>query len=329
MSEGAINRQMKSGEWIMVLMLALVWGGSFFFNGVAVRELPTMTIVLGRVGLAAVILILFLRFRGEVLPKNPKIWGAFFIMGLTNSVVPFGLIVWGQGYITSGQASILNSTTPIFTVMVAHFFTADEKMQMRHLFGVFIGFAGVAVMMGVDALPNIWGADSGNIRAGDGDAGDIEGRGKEIAAQAALLGASLAYGFGAVFGRRFRKLGISPMVTATGQVTAASILLIPIVFIIDKPWILPPPSVAVILAMVGIAVISTAFAYGLYFKILATAGATNLSLVTMLIPASAIALGILFLGETLMMRHMAGLALIILGLLVIDGRIVRAAISKV
>jgi drug/metabolite transporter (DMT)-like permease len=296
----AINRQMHALEWGMLLLLAIIWGGSFFFNAVAVRELPVLTIVLGRVGIAAVILLLVIRLKGIEIPRAPGLLWAFAITGLFNNVVPFGLIVWAQGYVASGQAAILNATTPIFATIMAHLMTNDEKISLRQIAGILIGIAGVAVMMG-EAVRE--------------EAGGV------LAAQCALLGASLSYGFVAAYGRRFRGLGVSPLVTATGQVSMASLFLLPLVLLIDRPWALAAPSSDAILAVVAIAVICTAFAYGLYFRILASAGATNLSLVTMLVPASAILLGIMFLGEHLLAHHIAGLGLIVAGLTVMDGRL--------
>ncbi len=292
----------------MLLLLAFIWGGSFFFNAVAVRELPVLTIVLGRVGIAALILLLVIWLKGIRLPRVPELFAAFAIMGLFNNVLPFGLIVWAQGYVASGQAAIINATTPIFAAIMAHLMTGDEKIFVRQIAGILIGIAGVTVMMGV------------SVRQ---DAGIV------LAAQFALLGASLSYGFVAAYGRRFRNLGVSPLVTTTGQVTMASLFLLPFVMVIDRPWMLPMPSLEAILAVVAIAVICTAFAYGLYFRILASAGATNLSLVTMLVPASAILLGILFLGERLLTHHLAGLGLIICGLTMMDGRLPRRLLRMI
>ena len=300
MNAPAINRQMHAFEWGMLLLLAVIWGGSFFLNAVAVRELPVLTIVLGRVGIAAMILLLVIRLKRIEIPREPGLLAAFAIMGLFNNVLPFGLIVWAQGHVASGQAAILNATTPIFAAIMAHFMTRDEKMAARQIAGILVGIGGVAVMMG-DAIRQ--------------EAGGV------LAAQCALLGASLSYGFVAAYGRRFRGLGVSPLVTATGQVSMASLFLLPLVLVIDCPWTLPPPSGGAVLAVITIAVICTAFAYGLYFRILASAGATNLSLVTMLVPASAIGLGILFLGEHLLANHLVGLGLIIAGLTVMDGRL--------
>lgn len=302
-SHGAANRLMNSQEWTLLLTLSVLWGGSFFFNGVAVREIPTFTVVVVRVALAAVILLVIVRLMGIKIPRDGRVWAAFFGMGLLNNVVPFSLIVWGQAHIASGVASILNATTPLFTVIVAHMLTADEKMTGGRLAGVVIGLFGVAILIGSDALASL---------------------GVDAVAQLACLTAAISYAFAGVFGRRFKAMSVSPMATATGQVTASSVMLVPVMLIVDKPWTLPFPSVATVLALVGVAALSTALAYILYFRILMTAGATNLLLVTFLIPVSAVLLGVLVLGDTLMHKHFAGMALIGLGLAAIDGRPWRA-----
>ncbi|TQV77810.1 DMT family transporter [Denitrobaculum tricleocarpae] len=295
----AINRSMGALEWGMVILLSLVWGGSFFFNEIAVRELPPLTVVVGRVVLASLILLTLLRFLGQRIPTSGTVWRAFFVMGFLNNVVPFTLIVWGQIHIASGVASILNATTPLFTVLVAHWMTADEKITKGRVMGVFAGLAGVAVMIGGDALT---------------------GLGVNVVAQLAVLAGALSYAFAGVYGRRFRALEVSPMATATGQVTASSVMLVPVMLIVDQPWLLPMPSAAAIGSLIGVAALSTAVAYILYFRILATAGATNLLLVTFLIPVSAVLLGVLILGEVLLPKHLTGMALIGLGLAAIDGR---------
>ena len=298
----AANASMSPTQWILLLTLSLVWGGSYFFVGVAVDDLPPLTIVLCRVGLASIALLIFLACSGQSMPTDRRVWAAFFIMGLLNNAIPFSLIVWGQTHVSAGQASILNATTPIFTVIAAHVFTRDEKMKWRHLAGIALGFAGVVVLMGAAFLDAFTSS---------------------LLAQTALLGAAVFYALSAVFGRRFRQLGVAPMQIATGQVTAAALLLLPLVVLIDQPLQLAPPGLPSILAVLGLGLglISTAFAYVLYFRILASAGATNLSLVTMLVPPTAICLGILFLDEVLARNHLVGLVLIISGLLVIDGRL--------
>lgn len=302
-SHAKTSHQMSPLEWTLLLSLATLWGGSFFFNGIAVRELPVFTVVLARVALAALILLTLLRLRHDPLPKAPGIWSAFFTMGLLNNAIPFSLIVWGQQHIASGVASILNASTPLFTVLLAHLLTRDERAAPAKVTGVFIGFAGVAVMIGLDALTDL---------------------GTAVLAQLLCLAAALSYAFAGIYGRRFRALGITPMATATGQVIASSLILLPLVLLLDRPWTLSMPSVQAIAALLGAAALSTALAYVIYFRILATAGATNLLLVTFLIPVSAILLGTLFLDEILLPRHLAGMALIGLGLATIDGRLWRS-----
>jgi len=292
---------MTPAEWGMLIALSLLWGGSFFFNGVAVKDLPPLTIVFARVALAALTLHLFMAATGRRMPGGRQAWLAFAGMGLLNNVVPFSLIVWGQGQIASGVASILNATTPLFTVLVAHAFTADERLTPLRIGGVAAGFAGVAVMLG---------------------GGHLAG-GAAVLAYAACLGAALSYGFASVYGRRFRALGIAPLSVATGQLTVSSLIMAPMMLVVDHPWALAMPGADTVLALLGLATVSTALAYLLFFRILEGAGATNISLVTFLIPPSAILLGIVFLGETLLARHVAGLALIGLGLALVDGRLMK------
>lgn len=306
--ETTINHSMGALEWGMVILLSVLWGGSFFFNEIAVRELPTLSVVVGRVVLAAVILLIVMRLLGQSMPRSAKIWGAFFGMGFLNNVVPFTLIVWGQIHIASGVASILNATTPLFTVLVAHWMTADEKMNAGRFLGVILGLAGVGVMIGGGALSSL-GFDLLSV---------------SVIAQLAVLAGALSYAFAGVYGRRFRAMGVSPMATATGQVTASSVMMIPVMLAVDQPWQLPAPSLLAVGALIGVAALSTALAYILYFRILSTAGATNLLLVTFLIPVSAVLLGVLILGEVLLLKHMLGMALISLGLAAIDGRPWRA-----
>lgn len=302
--EAASDRHLAMGgpEWAMLILLSVLWGGSFFFVGVAVRDLPTLTIVVLRVGIAALVLWAVVVLLRRVVPRDRRVWAAFFGMGLLNNVIPFGLIVWGQQTIASGLASILNATTPLFTVAVAGLLLADERIDRRKLFAIAVGFAGAVVMVGPGAL---------------------RGLGADVLAQLACLGAALSYAFAGVFGRRFRRLGVDPIVVAAGQVTASTVLLAPVAMAVDQPWTLAAPPASAWAAIAGLAILSTALAYVLYFRILQRAGATNLLLVTFLIPVSAIALGVAVLGERLEPRQVAGMALIGLGLLAIDGRVMR------
>ena len=297
---GVVNTKMEPFEWLLLLVLSVLWGGSFFFIGVAVKVLPPLTIVALRVGLAAVTLNLIVRATGLRMPKEWLYWKAFLSMGLLNNLIPFCLIVWGQMHIASGLASIFNATTPLFTVIVAHIFTKDEKMSGGRGVGILVGFVGVAVIIGLDSLG---------------------GLGANVLAQFAILGAALSYSFAGVYGRRFKGMGIAPLVTATGQVTASTLLLVPLTLVVDQPWTLAMPGLGVWAALAGLALVSTALAYIIYFRLLATAGATNLLLVTFLIPVSAILLGVVFLGESLAGKDFIGMGLICLGLAAIDGRI--------
>ena len=291
----------------MLLALAALWGGSFFFNAIAVRELPSFTLVWMRVAVAAATLLLVLRLVGQRMPTGGRVWAAFFGMGLLNNVVPFVLIVWGQHHIASGLASILNATTPLFTVLAAHLLTPDERLTPLKVGGVAVGFAGAVFMIGPDAL---------------------SGLGTGVTAQLACLAGALTYAFAGIFGRRFKRMGVAPLATAAGQVCASTVLLLPLVLLVDRPWTLAMPHAATWAAVLGVGLLSTALAYVLYFRILAAAGATNLLLVTFLIPASAILLGSLVLGERLLPRHFGGMVLIGVGLACIDGRLPRLVLKS-
>jgi drug/metabolite transporter (DMT)-like permease len=293
---------MTPREWGMLLVLSLLWGGSFYFIGIAVTELPTFTIVFLRVGIAALGLHVILRVMGERMPTGFGIWRAFFAMGFLNNLVPFSLIVWGQSHVASGLASILLATTPLLTVVVAHFMTADERLSGGRLAGIVVGIVGIVILIGSEAG---------------------EGFGFSLVAHIALLGAALFYSFGSVFGRRFQRLEVTPITTATGQITASSVMLLPVALVVDRPWVVDMPGGGTWLAIAGLALLSTSLAYILYFRILATAGATNLMLVTFLIPVSAIILGAAFLGEHLQANHFIGMAVIGIGLGAIDGRILK------
>lgn len=301
-----VNTRMQVTEWALLVLLSMLWGGSFFFVGIAVKSLPPLTIVTLRVGLAALALYVVLRVLGMRMPQDRRLWLLFLVMSLLNNSIPFSLIVWGQTHIASGLASILNATAPLFTILVAHIFTRDEKLTLARALGILTGFAGVAVIFGFDALQ----FNSGSL------------------ALLAILGAALSYAIAGVFGRRFRTLGIKPMVVATGQVTTATICLIPIVLLVDHPWNLPVPGWQTGASILALALFSTALAYIIYFRLLSTAGATNLLLVTFLIPVSAIVLGALFLNEQLELKHFFGMVLIGMGLVMIDGRIVAGLHSR-
>jgi drug/metabolite transporter (DMT)-like permease len=291
---------MTSNEWALLLVLSVLWGGAFFFTGVVLRELPPLTVLALRVGLAALVLLGALRVLGLRLPRDAGAWRAFLIMGVINCALPFFLLIWSQTTIPTGLAAILNATTPLSTAIVAHFLTSDEKITANRLAGVLIGFAGVATMIGPAAFAG-WSAG--------------------LLAHLAAIGATVSYAFGSVYGRNLKRLGIAPLLSATGQLIVATLVAAPVALIVDRPWLLPMPGVVTWLAIIAFAGLSTSLAFVIYFRLLASAGATNIVLVTLLIPVSAILLGVLVLGERLDAREFAGMALIALGLVAIDGRL--------
>lgn len=286
----------------MILVLGILWGGGFMFSGVALKELPPFTIVASRVFIAAVVLNLLIVLSGRHYDISLKRAGEFLLMGLLNNAIPFTLIVWGQTQITAGLASILNAATPLFSFILAHMLTKDEKLTPMRLVGVLVGISAVVILVGpgvvlkaeFDPLP-----------------------------QLAVLGAALSYSVGGIFGKRFGREGVDPLVVSGGQLTASSLILIPLALLIDKPWLNSIPGPSTILAVIGLAVLSTAVAYLLYFRLLARVGAGNVSLVTMIIPFVAIILGSAVLGETIEIRELIAFGILILGLLTIDGRIFR------
>ncbi len=289
---------MARADWLSVVVLSILWGGSFFFVEVALEGLPVMSIVWARVALAALVLGVVLRASGQPFP-GLAVWPALAVMGVLNNVVPFTLFVTAQGQISGALASVLNATTPLFTLVVAHLATRDERISGAKAAGLGLGFAGVVVML-----------------AG-------EGLGGEALAMLACLMAALSYACAGVWGRRFRARGLAPLATAFGQVTASALVLLPVWLWHDAPWAMGAPGLRPVLAVGALAVLSTALAYVVFFRVLARAGATNLSLVTFLVPVSATAMGWAFLGERLYPQHLAGFGLILAGLIAIDGRLWR------
>jgi drug/metabolite transporter (DMT)-like permease len=296
-----INLRMGAAEWGMLILLSVLWGGSFFFLGVALREVPPFTLVLARLGLSSLLMLGFMAATRRAMPRRAGLWPALFLLALLNTALPFSLFAYAQTQIASGLASILNATTPLWGVIVAHLFTSDEKATPAKLAGVCAGLAGVAVMIGGAALSGI---------------------GTNLSAQLACLGATLCYALAGVYGRRFRTWGVGPLDVATGQLIAGTLLILPVALFVDAPWRLALPGTTTLLAIGGLALFSTTVAYFLYFSLIARAGATNTLLVTLLIPVTAILLGTLLLDEVLLPRHWVGMALIAAGLVAIDGRLV-------
>ncbi|MBI4365596.1 MAG: DMT family transporter [Deltaproteobacteria bacterium] len=289
----AIDRQ----TWLLLILLSVLWGGAFFFTGAALRELPPLTIVLVRVALGAALLLPLLKRLGGALPDTLAGWKPFFVMGMLNNVIPFSLLVAGQTFITSGMASVLNATTPLFTVLVLASF-GDERLIARRIVGVIIGLVGVIVLRG----PGIVQPENQTI------------------GMLLCLGGALSYGFSGLWGRRKLK-GVPPITSATCQLLCSTVVMVTVAFAVERPWQLPMPGLATWASLVGLAALATSLAYIVFFTIMARSGATNVMLVTLLIPVTAILLGVLVLGEPLTLREVAGALVIASALLVIDGRV--------
>ena len=297
-----INIVMTRREWAILLALAAIWGAAFFFIKVAVTHVAPLTYVWLRLTIAAGALVAWMRWKGEKLSLPLPFWAAILVLALLNNVVPFLLFGWAQQHIASGLASILNATTPIWGVILAHLATSDERMTPARLIGVIMGFAGVATMIGPDLL-----ASGGNLLP-----------------QLACILASLCYALAGVWARRFKPMKISPLKVSTAQLLVGAMVMTPLSLTVEQPWLGGSFSLPAFGAIVVLAILCSAFAYVLYFRLIDSAGATNATLVTLLVPPVAIFLGALFLGETLTGGQFLGLAFIGLGLAVIDGRLFAA-----
>jgi drug/metabolite transporter (DMT)-like permease len=291
---------MNARQWGQLLLLGFLWGGSFFFGAVAVQEIAPLTLVFFRVALAAATLLAFMGLRGISLKPALPFALPFLGLALLNNVIPHSLMFAGQTEIGSGLASVLNATTPFWTVLLANALTHDEKLSWPKVLGIGLGIIGTAVMVGPGLVSGLGGAAWAKI---------------------ALLGTALSYAFAAIFARRFR--GLPPHLVATGQLTAATVIMLPVMLATNGLSGLGGVSLGVWGAVAALAIVCTAYAYILFFAIVGSAGATNASLVTLIVPAAAIALGAIFLGERLEAFELAGMALIALGLVTIDGRLLR------
>ncbi|MBY6153054.1 DMT family transporter [Vannielia litorea] len=284
--------------WAELLLLGLIWGASFLSIRVALDEVSVLSSVCHRVGWAAFVLWVLVWIRGEALPRSAALWGSFAVMGLLNNVLPFTLMAWGQLTIESGLTSILNAFTAVAGVLVAALVFADERLTARRLTGVCLGFAGVAVTVGPAVL---------------------QGFSLRSLAQLAVLAGTLCYALAGAWAR-VRLKGLSPIVAAAGMLTCSTLTLIPLTLLLEGNIDLPATAHGTA-AIAYYALIATACAYLLYYRVLGMAGAGNLLLVTLLIPPVAIGLGALVLNEALHPRAYAGFALLALGLIVLDGRL--------
>ena len=291
---------MSATDWLLLLILSVLWGGSFYFVKIAVLEIPPMTLALFRVGIAAATLAVCARAMGHALPRDTATWRNLAVMALFNNAIPFTLIFWGQIHITIGLAGILNGTTPLFGVLAAHLMTHDDRMSVGRVVGLIAGFAGVILLIGPDLLTNL---------------------GTHVLAELACLLGACSFALGAVLARRVR--GYPSIVVATGQLSMSTLLLLPVVLLFDHPMAVFAASKATVSAMLSLALFSSALAYLIYFRIIARAGATNALIVTFLSPVSAIVLGMALLNETVDAQQLAGMAAIFVGIAAIDGRPAR------
>lgn len=292
---------MTASDWLLLILLSVLWGASFFFVELAVDDIPPFTLALARCAIAAVFLLVYVRINGFALPRDAATWRSLAVLAALNTLFPFTLIFWGQTHIASSLAGILNATAPLFSIVIAHFATTDERMTAARAAGVVIGFVGAVVMIGVDAL------------------GDV---GVHVLAQLAIVAAAFCYASAGVYGRRFK--AYPPSVIAVSIMMLGSCMLLPLALLIDRPWALAMPSAVAFASTIGLGLVSTGVAFLIYFRVLARAGAVNFQLVAFLIPVSAILLGVGVLGEHLESRHVVGMAAIALGLAIIDGRPLRA-----
>lgn len=291
---------MTARQWALIALLSLFWGGSFFFNAIARPEVPTFTLVLLRVGGGALILIVSALALGHQFPRTVREWRDFAVMGALANAIPFVLIVFAQTRITSGMASVLNASAPLWTALIAHAFTSDDKLTPQRGLGVAVGLAGVATLVGPAALQTM---------------------GADIWGMAAVIAATMSYGFAGLWGRRFKF--VPPIVMSAAQLVCSTALLLPFAVVLEHPWDQPVPSLPALASIAALAIFSTALGFLIFFQIMAEAGATNAMLVTLLVPVSATLLGVLVLHEPLTPQQIAGGLLIAAALLIIDGRLWR------
>lgn len=294
---------MSANLWILLVILSVLWGGSFFFAEIALRDVSPFMLVTLRVGIACAVLFVYILISKQAQTLDLKTWMALYVMGALNNVIPFTLIFWGQVYIESGLASILNATTPLFTVLLAHLMTQDEKMTSNKVIGVLIGFVGVIFLIGPVAF---------------------SGQKAQALGQVAVLCAAVSYAFAGIWGKRLRT--IPSAVSSGGMLFGSTVIMLIVLLLKGEPFELNI-STPGWLAVLALAIFSTVIAYMIYFYILANAGATNLLLVTFLIPLSALILGVVFLNESFTVSAMIGMLLIIISLVSIDGRLFKKTIK--
>lgn len=292
-----MNARMSLTEWAMVLATGVFFGSSFVFINVAVESLPPLSVAAGRALVAGVFIWAFLRLAGEKLPRPGRDWGPLLIIGLLTGAIPFATIAFGQRYIESGLAGILFGAIPVFAIFLTHFLVAGERLSANKLLGGFTGLAGVVIVVGPGALGGI---------------------GDQLVGQAVTLIAALSYTLGVIYGRL--RPQVTPRLPAAGQNLGGAFFLVPLSLAIDAPWTLSPGSDA-LWALLAMGVLSTAIPALLLFRLIKTAGATNASLATFFIPVAAVVIGWAALGEHLHWTALAGLAVILAGAAIVNGRL--------
>ena len=291
--------RMTAHDWGLIAILAVVWGGAFFLIELGLTGFGPLTLVALRMLLAIPLMLLALKGLGHALPRDVRSWRRLTILGFFNVAMPMALFFWAQTRIDSALASILNATVPLWGVLIAHVFTRDERATPLKLAGVLLGFGGIIVMVGPDA---------------------VSGMGQDVIAQLACLFAAASFAGAAVYARRLGAT-IAPMTAATGQIVTAAALIAPLALVVEPPWAAPAPNLTAIAAMLTLALVGTSFAYFIFFRLIDRAGASNALLIALVMPPVAILLGVAVLGEVLTGGQIAGMALISLGLLMIDGRL--------
>lgn len=293
MADMTTDRTNLALEIGLLMLLSLIWGGSFTLIKLAVETVPPATMVAARVAIAAAILTVMVQWQGLRLPHQGSVWGAFLVQGLLQSALPFTLISWGEKHIASGLAGVLNATPPMFVLVIA-LLTKRGEVTVQKLLGVALGLVGVVVTIGVGALSDLGGAAS--------------------LAQAAVLGASLCYALAPMWGQRFS--GLPAIVTAAGTMACAAFIMVPAAIVVDRPWTLSPP-VEAIAAVLALAIVCTALAMVIYFRLVRTLGPLGTTSGSYLRAGFAVAFGTIFLGESFTWSTIAGMALIVLGVIAV------------
>ncbi|OEC97719.1 MULTISPECIES: EamA family transporter [unclassified Rhizobium] len=278
-------------ELLLLLALATCWGASYTFIRIGVATIPPITLIAARTLIAGLVLLVIIRWRGLNLPRDAATWKRFLIQSCLNSAIPFTLIAWAEQTVDAGLATILNSTTPIFTFLIAAFVLRSEPLTGRKLFGVIAGMAGICLIIGLDAL---------------------HGMGRQLLPQLAVVAASICYACAALFGRNFK--GLDPMMPAAGSLLCGAALLIPASLIVEHPWQIAP-STASILALLGLSVVSTALAFSIYFRLIQTLGSVGTTAQAYLRVPIGVTIGVVFLGEPLSPTAAIGLVCVVAGVM--------------